>query len=210
MKEVRAIDIDEVLFETIDQILEYHGYRINNQKITKNDITDYHIYKVKKFNINKENGVQWFHGFLQSEEVHKIQPVQWAKEVLEKIQAQGNILIAITWRLEKYSSRTAEALQKHYPGVLSDVIYLNAYGDMNTRKITQETKSHICKKFWATIMVEDDLHYAQELADNGIKVYLLDKPRNQEYKNGMHPNIIKIDERKELLDYEKINYYCRV
>lgn len=59
-------------------------------------------------------------------------------------------------------------------------------------------------------MVEDDLHYAQELADNGIKVYLLDKPRNQEYKNGMHPNIIKIDERKELLDYEKINYYCRV
>lgn len=76
MKEVRGIDIDEVLFETIDQILEYHGYRINNQKITKNDITDYHIYKVKKFNINKETGVQWFHDFLQSEEVHKIQPVQ--------------------------------------------------------------------------------------------------------------------------------------
>lgn len=52
-------------------------------------------------------------------------------------------------------------------------------------------------------MVEDDLHYAQELADNGIKVYLLNKPRNQKYKNGMHPNIIKIDERKEILDHEK-------
>jgi hypothetical protein len=41
-------------------------------------------------------------------------------------------------------------------------------------------------------MVEDDLHYAQELADNGIKVYLLDKPRNKSYNNGTHPNIIKV------------------
>ncbi len=50
-------------------------------------------------------------------------------------------------------------------------------------------------------MVEDDLHYAQELADNGIKVYLLDKPRNKQYHNGMHPNIIKIHERKNILQY---------
>lgn len=50
-------------------------------------------------------------------------------------------------------------------------------------------------------MVEDDLHYAQELADNGIKVYLLAKPWNVQYRNGMHPNIIKIHERKEVLNH---------
>ena len=48
-------------------------------------------------------------------------------------------------------------------------------------------------------MVEDDLHYAQELADNGIKVYLLAKPWNAVYHNGTHPNIIKVSSREKII-----------
>ncbi len=28
MKEIRGIDLDEVLFETVDQLLEFHDYKI--------------------------------------------------------------------------------------------------------------------------------------------------------------------------------------
>jgi hypothetical protein len=48
-------------------------------------------------------------------------------------------------------------------------------------------------------MVEDDLHYAYELANNGIKVYLLAKPWNQKYQNGMHPDITKVNAWKDIL-----------
>jgi len=48
-------------------------------------------------------------------------------------------------------------------------------------------------------MVEDDLHYAYELADNGIKVYLLAKPWNQQYQNGMHSEITKVNAWKDIL-----------
>ena len=47
-------------------------------------------------------------------------------------------------------------------------------------------------------MVEDNLEYAIELADAGIKTYLLDKPWNKKYQNGMHPNIIKVSSRDEI------------
>jgi hypothetical protein len=83
MKEIRGIDLDEVLFETVDQLLVFHNYKINGKKINKEDISDYHIYIIKEFNINKEDAVNWFSSFSSSEDVHKTKPVTGAKESLE-------------------------------------------------------------------------------------------------------------------------------
>jgi uncharacterized HAD superfamily protein len=41
-------------------------------------------------------------------------------------------------------------------------------------------------------MIEDNLEYAIELANNGIKVFLLDKPWNQKYNPEIHKSITKI------------------
>lgn len=198
MKEVRGIDLDEILFETVDQALEFHDHKINGKEVSKKDISDYHFYKVKEFGINKEDAIKWFSDFLHSKDVDKIQPVVGAKKVLESLQKKWIEGVGITWRLEEYKNRTTQALEKYYSQLLSDVIYLWAYADIHSEKITQKTKSEVCKEIWATVMVEDDLHYAQELAENGIKVYLIAKPRNSMYQNGMHPNIIKISWREKI------------
>lgn len=204
MNEKRGIDLDEVLFETVDQALQFHNHTINGKKVTKEDIIDYHFYKVKEFGIKKEAAVKWFSDFLYSDEVHQISPVLWAKEALMRLQSQGIDLVGITWRLQEYESWTTQALQQYYANILSKVIYLNAYADINAATVTTRTKSDICKEIGATVMVEDDLHYAQELADNGIKVYLLDKPWNREYHN-IHPNIIKVNTWKDILNSWKWN-----
>ena len=41
-------------------------------------------------------------------------------------------------------------------------------------------------------MVEDNLDYAIDLANAGIKTYLLDKPWNQKYVKNVYPNINKV------------------
>ena len=48
MQEIRGIDLDEVLFETMDGLLDFHNHQINGIHVTREDITDYHIHKIKK------------------------------------------------------------------------------------------------------------------------------------------------------------------
>lgn len=199
MNNVRGIDLDEVLFETVNQWLIFHGNKINNIFATREDISDYHFYKIEKFNLSKDTSVDRFRSFLGSESTNDILPVVWAKEWLERIKAQWNTLIGITWRLAEYESWTDKALKNYYDGLLSKVIYLGAYSDMSSPKVTQRTKSEVCKELGITTMVEDDMYFAQELADNGVKVYLLAKPWNVTQKNGMHPNIIKVSWWDEIL-----------
>lgn len=47
-------------------------------------------------------------------------------------------------------------------------------------------------------MIEDNLEYAMELANAGIKVYLLDRPWNQDYDPQIHKNIIKVKGWKDI------------
>ncbi len=198
MKETRWIDLDEVLFETMNSLLDFHNNQINNISVTRNDITDYHLHKIQRLGLDIPSNIQIWDTFQTSKKVHDIKPVKWAKEKLEKLKAQGKGLISITGRSAIQKSWTYKGLENHYPGLISEVIFLNAYADLSSSKITEKTKWDICKEFWATIMVEDDMHYAQELADNWIKVYLLDKPWNAQYQNGMHQNIIKVSGRDKI------------
>ncbi|EKD24958.1 MAG: hypothetical protein ACD_80C00143G0004 [uncultured bacterium (gcode 4)] len=198
MQEIRGIDLDEVLFETMDGLLDFHNHQINGIHVTREDITDYHIHKIKKLWMDLPCNIQFWDTFQTSEKVHDIKPVAGAREGLIKLLSQEKSLISITGRCDVHKPWTYKALEKHYSGLISEVFFLNAYADLSSHKITQTTKWEICKEQWATVMVEDDLHYALELADKEIKVYLLDKPWNQQYQNGMHNNIIKVSWRKDI------------
>ena len=50
-------------------------------------------------------------------------------------------------------------------------------------------------------MIEDNKDYACACAEKGIKVFLLEKPWNKIYEE--HPNIIKINHLKEVLEQIK-------
>jgi uncharacterized HAD superfamily protein len=47
-------------------------------------------------------------------------------------------------------------------------------------------------------MIEDNLDYAIEMANAGIKMYLLDKPWNQKFDPEIHKGITKVDSRDKL------------
>ncbi len=61
-----------------------------------------------------------------------------------------------------------------------------------------KTKSTICKDKWISLIVEDNVIYALNCAQEDIKVFLLDKPWNKKYKH--HKNIVKVKDWDEIID----------
>jgi len=53
----------------------------------------------------------------------------------------------------------------------------------------EKSKADICKEHNICYMIEDNMDYALELATNGIKTFLLEKPWN---KGKEHKNLIKV------------------
>lgn len=46
-----AVDLDEVLSETIDQVLEVNNYQVNGMKITKEDVSSYYFHEIERLNL---------------------------------------------------------------------------------------------------------------------------------------------------------------
>jgi len=55
----------------------------------------------------------------------------------------------------------------------------------------------LCKERGIKIMIDDNKLFANELAEKGVKVFLLDKPWNKNYDK--HKNIIKVKDWKEVI-----------
>ncbi|MEI7558108.1 MAG: hypothetical protein WCJ45_04755 [bacterium] len=77
-------------------------------------------------------------------------------------------------------------MNEHFAGLRDEIVFANHFSAQ------EKNKSELCKEHGINIMIEDNADYAKELADTGIKVYLLDKPWNKRYKNGIDSNIIKV------------------
>ena len=63
------VDCDEVLSETIDEILKRWVFKWKN--IKKTDINSYFLRDVKKLNITKEIGIEQFFWFFASDDFFK-------------------------------------------------------------------------------------------------------------------------------------------
>ena len=60
----------------------------------------------------------------------------------------------------------------------------------------------MCKNLGIQVFVEDNLHYAQALAQEGIKSFLLAKERNTTFKAEENPNIIRVENR-DVVDFDE-------
>ncbi len=185
--------MDEVLSETIDGVLKFHNYQINELPAHKEDISDYYIFNIQKYNISKEDSITYFRAFLDEwQRSEDIFPVKWAKEWLEKLKLEWWKIIIVTARRSEIKEFTIHRLNQHFLWLWDEILFANHFTK------DEITKSELCKQQGIHIMVEDNLEYAIDLAIAGIQTYLLDKPWNQKYEKGTYPNIIKVSWREEL------------
>ena len=184
-KNIIWIDLDEVLAESITYILQYHKNKINGKTVNIEDIKNYYIYEI--FDISKDDAIQWFREpTLHDINKLEIKPVQWAKKKLEELKNKWYILKIITARrLDLFWEYTHKWINKYFPEFFDEIIFANYFSE------NQKNKSEICGENNIEHMIEDNFHYAKELAEQWIKTYLLEKPWN-DHISAKHKNIRKV------------------
>ena len=194
MEKIIGIDLDEVLSETVDGVLKFHNYQINGIPAHKEDISDYYIFNIEKYNLNKEDAIKYFRVFLDEwQRSEDIFPVKWAKEWLERLRQQWWKIIIVTARRIEIKEFTVHRLNEHFLWLWDEILFANHFSE------NEISKSELCKQHGIHDMVEDNLDYAIDLANAGIKTYLLDKPWNQKYVKNVYPNINKVFWREEII-----------
>lgn len=191
-----GIDIDEVLCETLDFALHFSGGKIGGKPLSRKQVSDYYLPNIPWYeDISPEIAVSFFVNAQNSPRaLQELQPVQWALEKLTTRKAEWHLLYAITARGEPVREATETRLAKYFPDIFDKIIFCNHYW----KEYPTYSKEEIAKQEEIRLFVEDNPKYAIALESLGIKVFLLEKPRNQSFISSDHPRIIKVSGRNEI------------
>lgn len=183
-----GVDIDEVLAELNNKLLEFHNEKYDTS-LEKKDLTAYFLEEV--IDISKEEAQKRIFEFYESTHFEEIPTVLQSIDAIEKL-VKKNILIAITSRHVHMKDRTKTWLEKHFKNHINEVHF--------SSKDTK-TKAQICLENNVEVFIEDNLLYATEVAEAGIKVFLVDNPWNQ--SDDLHENICRVCGWDEILEHLK-------
>ena len=169
------VDCDEVLSETMDELLKFPP--LKNKSIKKSDITSYDIYEVKKLWMTLEEAVNLFFSFFESPEYYQCQPVSWAYEKLYERKQTWHKLFVVTARKKPHEEQTMKRVETHFPGIFSDYLFMGQYTE------NEIPKSQLCKEKWIQVLIDDNTFNIQDMNWVWIPWFLLDKPWNQWVEN---------------------------
>ena len=169
------VDCDEVLCETIDELLKYSPFIEKN--IKKEDISSYFLWDVEKINITKEEWIRIFFSFFDSEKFYDCKPVKWALNKLRTMKEKGFKLIVVTARATQFEKQTKKWVEDHFPWIFSDFLFMNQF------KENEKSKSQLCKGLWISYLIDDSINNLLDVNSAWIKGILLDKPWNKDIED---------------------------
>ncbi len=181
---VIAVDADEILAAFIDHFLIYHNEKYQT-KVEKEKIYSFKLDPI--FKLTEVEFLRRMDEYYESGEVLNILPVEGSIEGINNLLEKGYRLEIVTARPPFFKELTIEWVSKHFPKKFEQIHFaFNPYNS-NSMKIT---KSQICKQIGAKVLIDDNIVNAQDCAENGITVYLMDAPWNQ--TEDLPENIIRV------------------
>ena len=169
------VDCDEVLSETIDELLKRSP--LKEKWIKKSDLISYELCEVEKIWMTLEEAINLFFSFFESPEYMQTQPVYGAYEKLYERKQAWHTLYVVTSRNKPYEKQTRERVEKHFPWIFSDFLFMNIYTE------NEIPKSQLCLDKWIQLLIDDKWENVQDVNSLWMPGFLLDKPRNQWIKN---------------------------
>ena len=169
------VDCDEVLSETVNELIKYPPLKEKNLK--RSDITSYELYEVEKIWLSKEEMVQAFFSFFESPEYYLCQPVSWAYEKLYERKHAWHKLFAVNARKKPHEELTRKWVESHCPWIFSHYLFMGQHTE------NEIPKSQLCKQRWIQLLIDDNTFNIDDMNTVWIPWFLLDKPRNQWVKD---------------------------
>ena len=124
----------------------------------------------------------------------EIPPIENSVDGVFQLQKRNKHLHIVTARNEHdHKTDSVSWAQKYFPAIHpSNIQFANHNGDQ------VHLKSTICKQHNITLMIDDGLHNALDLAENNITCILIDRPWNQ--SDILHPNIYRVESWQAIID----------
>ena len=191
-----GIDIDDTIANTYDVLFNYaQYYTINDigkeiKDVNRNSITN--MYCTNFHNWNKKEDKEFLDKYYEKT-VLKVQPKMYAVENIKKLKESGDKIYLITARFlsDKFDVKklTKDWLEKY--GIPYDKLILNSQN-----KVIAAKENNI------DIFVDDSIKNCTEMANAGIKTYMMDTIVNKDFEN---ENIERVYSWPHL--YQKIEKY---
>lgn len=172
-----GIDIDDTISNTYETVIPYaQKYQI--EELHKSPILDRngefatHKYTKALHNWNdEEENIFWEKYYLQM--LPKVSAKALASESIKKI-SQNNKIYLITARWDTEKKEVEQITRKWLKDneIVYDELILNA-----------GTKLESCKKYNIDIFIDDSFKNCKELAENGIKTFIMDSRTNGNYND---------------------------
>jgi len=165
-----GIDIDEIVTEFVKGYLKVYNKK-HGRDARYDKIFSYNLWE--PLNISREEAIILADEFYDSQHFQEIELVEGAIEAINKLGKENEIFF-ITSRPGHIKDKTREFIMKHFSQIKSEIIHSGDFwGGLGSR-----TKAQICSELKLDFMIEDNKLYSQEIANSGIKVFLMDKPWN--------------------------------
>ena len=169
------VDCDEVLSETMDEILKQSI--LKEKWIKKSDLTSYSLFEITKLWMTLEEAISLFFSFFESPEYRETQPVSGAYEKLSEFKQAWHKLYVVTARDKPFEEQTRKRVETHFPWIFSDFLFMSQYTE------NEVPKSQLCKEKWIQLLIDDIVQNIQDVNSLWMPWFLLDKPRNQWVKD---------------------------
>ncbi|KAL6606792.1 hypothetical protein ACP70R_042445 [Stipagrostis hirtigluma subsp. patula] len=194
-KLVVAVDVDEVLGSFLAALNKFIADRYS----WNHSVSEYHVYEFFKiWNCSRERANFLVHEFFTTHYFQDgIHPIPGARDALQNLSSFCSLSV-VTSRQDAIKSHTLEWIDKYYPGLFEQIHFGNHFALEGQSR----PKSEICRSFGAQVLIDDNPRYAQECAEDGMRVLLFDYDNSYPWcKTGvdqLHPLVTKVHNWEEV------------
>lgn len=190
-KPIIAVDIDEVLFPMVPDLIDYLD-REHRVAMTHQDFEKYHFEDVWHGGPDEASII--FEKYISQTTVD-IVPVKGAAESLRKLSKNYEIVV-MTARDEAVSERTLDWINRHFPGLFRDVHFV---GNKFDSKVWRP-KAEVCVELEISWLIDDNLKTILQTHEAGVGSILFgDYAWNQ--MKGLPKGITRAKDWQEVLEY---------
>ena len=163
-----AVDIDEVLGHFVPQLNKY----VHDEYGESYGVEHYLQYDFKTvWGCDQDESNARVHSFFESHHFVKIPAVAGALHTLTRMKASGRIeLEIVTSRQHVIEDDTREWIDMHFDGIFEAVHFGNHWAMSGPSR----KKSEICADIGAEVLIDDNVGYAMDCAQAGMRVLLFD------------------------------------
>jgi uncharacterized HAD superfamily protein len=180
-----GIDLDEIVFEFVKPYLRF----VEEKKGISKNFEEASSYDLWEFlEIEKEEAYLLVNEFFLSERGGKLKLVDGSFEAINSLSERHKIFF-ITSRSETTLEKTLNQLNNFF---LNFDLYFSGENDGKNKD-----KGELCKELGIGILIEDNGECSLKYAEEGIRVFLMDRPWN---KNFEHENILRVFGWKDILE----------